>query len=117
SATSRCEYFFHRHRWVIQSLSTLELTVARHFCSILKHESHANASTDGSCLFNSKSRRLPNRASCVPGARFGEASVGSLFTCQAHHEQIKNGNYDARDHDRVKIPALLHGLDQSRRIL
>ena len=45
NATSRCEYFFHRHSLVIQFLSTLELTAERHFCSILKHERHANAST------------------------------------------------------------------------
>jgi len=38
NATRRCEYFFHRHSLVIQSLSTLELTAERHFCSILKHE-------------------------------------------------------------------------------
>jgi hypothetical protein len=37
-ATSHCEYFFYRHRRVIQFLSTLELTAERHFCSILKHK-------------------------------------------------------------------------------
>ena len=37
NATSRCEYFFHRHSLVIQFLSTLELTAERHFCSILEH--------------------------------------------------------------------------------
>jgi hypothetical protein len=38
NAMSRCEYFFHRQSGVIHSLSTLELTAERHFCSILKHE-------------------------------------------------------------------------------
>ena len=36
---TRCEYLFHRSGVVIQSLSTLELTIQRHFCSILEHES------------------------------------------------------------------------------
>ena len=34
---------------VIPRLSTLELTVQRHFCSILKHEYAANVSTSDGC--------------------------------------------------------------------
>ena len=59
NATSRCEYFFHRHSLVIQFLSTLELTAERHFCSILKHKLNANASMSGACrspIWNSRGR-------------------------------------------------------------
>jgi len=38
-ASVRCEYVVHGCRAVIHFLSTLELTVHRHFCSILKHKS------------------------------------------------------------------------------
>ena len=49
SASVHCEYVFHGCACVIHFLCTLELTVERHFCSILKHESDANASTSGGC--------------------------------------------------------------------
>jgi hypothetical protein len=49
SASVHCEYVFHGCACVIHLLCTLELTVERHFCSILKHESDANASTNGGC--------------------------------------------------------------------
>jgi hypothetical protein len=61
NAMSRCEYFFHRHRSVIQSLSTLELTAERHFCSILKHEQYANASISGACDRQFRVARGPGR--------------------------------------------------------
>jgi len=41
-------------------------------------------------------------------------SVSSLFIRQTDHEQIKNGDHDACDHDRVKMTALFYGFDQSR---
>ena len=44
-ASVDCEYVFHGMRAFIHFLSTLELTAERHFCSILKHEEDANAST------------------------------------------------------------------------
>jgi hypothetical protein len=37
-ASVHCEYVVHGMRAVIRFLCTLELTVERHFCSILKHE-------------------------------------------------------------------------------
>src|SRR5437763_14454360 len=43
---------------VIQSLSTLELTVWRHFCSILKHQSSTALSEWGANV----SRRFPDHA-------------------------------------------------------
>ena len=61
---------------VIQSLSTLELTAERHFCSILKHESDAKASTSGGCqssILNCDG--CPSRGSPVPLTRFGATSV------------------------------------------
>ena len=53
----------------------------------------------------------------VPLTRFDATSVSSLFICQTDYQQIKNGDYDACDHDRVKIAALLYGFDQGRRIV
>jgi hypothetical protein len=44
-ASVLCEYVVHGMRAVIHFLCTLELTVGRHLCSILKHEEDANAST------------------------------------------------------------------------
>ena len=44
-ASVHCEYVVHGMRAFIHFLSTLELTAERHFCSILKHEEDANAST------------------------------------------------------------------------
>ena len=61
NAMSRCEYFFHRQSGVIQSLSTLELTAERHFCSILKHEQYANASISGACDRQFRVARGPGR--------------------------------------------------------
>jgi hypothetical protein len=49
SASVHCEYVFHGCACVIHFLCTLELTVERHFCSILKHGSDANPSTSGGC--------------------------------------------------------------------
>ena len=67
-------------------------------------------------VVNSGLPRRPSRDSPVPLTRFGATSVSSLFICQTDYEQIKNGEHDARDHDRVKMAALLYGFDQSRRI-
>jgi hypothetical protein len=38
NAISHCEYVVHGKSAVIHFLCTLELTIERHFCSILKHE-------------------------------------------------------------------------------
>jgi hypothetical protein len=48
-ARCHCEYVVDGLRAVIHFLCTLELTARRHFCSILKHEYSANASTSDGC--------------------------------------------------------------------
>ena len=58
----------------------------------------------------------PSRDFLCRVTRFGATSVSSLFICQTDHQQIKNGDHDACDHDRVKMTALLYGFDQGRRI-
>jgi hypothetical protein len=65
-------------------------------------------------VVNSEMRRPPEPGFPVPRARFGATSIA--FICQSDHQQIKNGDHDARDHNRVKITALLYGFNQSRRI-
>jgi hypothetical protein len=73
NATSRCEYFFHRCDRVIQCLSTLELTVPRHFCSILKHGYNANASAADACRCNFQ---LPRTRQPATPASDGAGSRG-----------------------------------------
>ncbi len=52
---------------VIQYLSTLELTVQRHFCSILKHEgSDASSTDDGLRAVELTLRRLHNFVTANP---------------------------------------------------
>src|SRR6266481_3171881 len=63
---------------VIQWLSTLELTVQRHFCSILKHEnSDASSTNDGFRAVELTLRRLPNFATANP-------SCGAVIPCLAY---------------------------------
>ena len=47
-------------------------------------------------IVNSELRRLPKPWFPVPLTRFGATSVSSLFICQTDHQQIKNGEHDAR---------------------
>ena len=47
----------------------------------------------------------------VAEAGVGAALVASLFAGQTDHQQIKNGDHDACDHDRAKIAALLYGFN------
>jgi len=60
---------------------------------------------------NSGWQGLPKAMICYVAYRFGAASVVSLLTGETHHQQIKNGDHNARDHDRVKITAVLYGFD------
>src|SRR5437867_3040565 len=102
---------------VIQSLSTLEVTVQRHFCSILGHKS-------SDALFNE--RRLPNFAygESILRHRYSLSglftpaalSIAALFVRQSYNDDIETSDHDACDHDRVKVAALFYRLHQSGRI-
>ena len=70
------------------------------------------ATATGSSI--SELRGQPEPRFAVPITRFGGTSVASLSTCQADDQEIKPGDHHARDHDRVKITALLYRIDQSR---
>ena len=103
---------------VIQCLSTLGLTVQRHFCSILGHKS-------SDALFNE--RRLPNFAygESILRHRYSLSglftpaalSIAALFVRQSYNDDIETSDHDACDYDRVKVAALFYRLHQSGRVL
>ena len=126
-AIPNCEYLIHKSHAVIHTLLTLELTAERHFCSIFKHKSFAHCGI-GIPAHGSAGRRYHEdyelktptlSEQCRPGLN-GSAkrpSGTSLFTGQPHNQQVKTSDRNACDHDGVKITALLHCSNQSRRIL
>jgi len=122
NATGHCEYVVHGVSAVIHLLCTIELTVQRHFRSILEHESSDrwNPLSERSSMVTRQVDALRTAHTTaralneVTPSRVPAASVSLfVFTGQTDHQQIKNGEHDACNHDRVKITALLDGFDQS----